>query len=254
MTYGNKEISCPYCSARVSKKDEFCPNCGQKFHSDLKNDPNEPKMVFKPLNAFMAKLFLYIITVWTLVTSGGMIFWWFLGLMVSLDESGFESDSFPLFVERVFFPLYLGASILICFILALAAIIYVNTMEFQIWGHEVVVKKGVINKTEKHVPYRTVTNISTRYGIYDRLFGIGTVEIETAGKSGQTTAPEEKIEGIRNFVEIRDIVLNEIRKFRTQYATATEVEQISAPVSRTEDVSSAILQELKEIKDLLAKK
>ena len=92
-----------------------------------------------------------------------------------------------------------------------------------------------------------MTNISTRFGIYDKLFGIGTVEIETAGKAGRQSGPEEKIEGISNFVEIRNLVLEELRKFRSQYTTATEPDMSSS----YEDVTKSILNELRSIKDLL---
>ena len=127
------------------------------------------------------------------------------------------------------------------------AFIYTKTMEFQIFSNEVVVKKGVINRTEKHVPYRTVTNISTRFGFYDKLFGIGTVEIETAGKAGRQSGPEEKIEGISNFVEIRNTVLEELRKFRSQYTTATEPDMTRSE----EEITTSILNELRSIKTLL---
>jgi uncharacterized membrane protein YdbT with pleckstrin-like domain len=210
-------------------------------------------MVFKPLSAFRNKLFLQIALIWAVVTTSISAFVWFIDFVTKFDTDN-SSDGFRNFLVTYFGDVvlwYLVISLIICFIGALVTIIYTRSMEFQIWGHEVVVKKGVVNKTEKHVPYRTVTNISARYGIFDRLFGIGTVEIQTAGRSGQSTAPEEKIEGIRNFFEIRDIVLIEIRKFRTQYATGTE---IPVPIAKTEAVSSAILQELKEIKNLLAKK
>ncbi|NIO19455.1 MAG: PH domain-containing protein, partial [Candidatus Aenigmarchaeota archaeon] len=91
---------------------------------------------------------------------------------------------------------------------------------------EIYVKKGLINITRKHVPFRTVTNISSRAGPFDRLFGIGTVEIETAGysgpKSGAFSGPEEKIEGIVFYEEVRDFILAELRKFRAPYTTTTE--------------------------------
>ena len=127
------------------------------------------------------------------------------------------------------------------------AYFYTKTMEFQIFSNEVVVKKGVINRTEKHVPYRTVTNISTRFGFYDKIFGIGTVEIETAGKAGRQSGPEEKIEGISNFVEIRNTVLEELRKFRSQYTTATEPDLTRSE----EEITTSILNELRSIKTLL---
>lgn len=87
---------------------------------------------------------------------------------------------------------------------------------------EVYVKKGIFNLTRKHVPFRTITNISTQSGPLDRLFGIGSVSIETAGFSGEKKEPEEKLEGIEFYEEVRDFILQEIRKFRSPYTTGTE--------------------------------
>ncbi|MFX0207640.1 MAG: PH domain-containing protein, partial [Candidatus Hodarchaeota archaeon] len=140
-------------------------------------------------------------------------------------------------------------------IAAFLVVIYTNTMEFQVLENEVIVKKGVINKEVKHIPLRNITNVSSRFGIYDRLFGIGTVEIETAGKSGQTTGPEAKIEGIRNFFEVRDLILDSLRQFRGQYTTTTEVEPslpVSVPITEQE-FHKEMLAEIREIKELLSK-
>ncbi|MFX0210092.1 MAG: hypothetical protein ACFFDT_29190, partial [Candidatus Hodarchaeota archaeon] len=87
----------------------------------------------------------------------------------------------------------------------------------------------------------------------DRIFGIGTCEIETAGKSGQQTGPEEKIEGIRNFREVRDVILNELRRFRGQYATTTEIEQPIRYEESSGDIGfqRELLDELRQIKKVL---
>ncbi|NIV68274.1 PH domain-containing protein, partial [Candidatus Bathyarchaeota archaeon] len=63
-------------------------------------------------------------------------------------------------------------------------------------------------------PFRTITNIASRVGVFDRLFRIGTVEIQTAGYSGGPTGqggPEEKLEGIKFYQELAQFVLRELR-------------------------------------------
>jgi membrane protein YdbS with pleckstrin-like domain len=105
---------------------------------------------------------------------------------------------------------------------------YVERMEYSVISEsgesmpEVYVQKGFFHITKKHVPFRTITNISTKAGPLDRLFGIGSVNIETAGFSGQKKEPEEKLEGIEFYEEVRDFILQEIRRFRTPYTTGTE--------------------------------
>jgi membrane protein YdbS with pleckstrin-like domain len=136
---------------------------------------------------------------------------------------------------------------------------YFRSIEFSVKAEtgetmpEVYVKKGVLTITHKHVPFRTVTNISSRAGIFDRLFGIGSVHIETAGYSGsQQKGPEVKLEGIVFYEEVRDFILNELRKFKTPYVTGTEVvHPIEEPVPRMKGLDDEILITLREIRDIL---
>ncbi len=137
--------------------------------------------------------------------------------------------------------------------------IYLRSIEYSViteegtTASEIFVKKGIINITRKHVPFRTITNISSRSGPFDRLFGIGTIEIETAGYSGTTTQAEEKLEGITFYEELRDFILRELRKFKGSYVTGTEVVHPEEdPVPRIDDsLEDEILLVLREIRDLL---
>lgn len=118
---------------------------------------------------------------------------------------------------------------------------------------EVYVKRGVVTVTRKHVPFRTITNISSKAGPFDRLFGIGSVHIETAGYSGsQQQGPEVKLDGIVFYEEVRDFILNELRKFRSPYVIGTEVgHPVEEPVPRMEGLDDEILVTLREIRDLI---
>ena len=120
---------------------------------------------------------------------------------------------------------------------------------------EIYVKKGLLNITHKHVPFRTITNISVRAGPLDRLFGIGSVNIETAGFSGQKRGPEEKLEGFSFYQEVRDFILNELRKFRAPYTIGTEIVEPTEKlfVKEESQLYNQMLTTLKEIRDLLKK-
>jgi len=134
---------------------------------------------------------------------------------------------------------------------------YINSIEYSVISEsgesmpEIYVKKGILTITRKHVPFRTITNISSNAGVFDRIFGLGSVSIETAGYSGSNqTGPEEKLEGIRFYEEVRDFILNELRKFRTPYVTTTEPD-LEVPVPRGPGLDDEILITLREIRDLL---
>jgi membrane protein YdbS with pleckstrin-like domain len=135
---------------------------------------------------------------------------------------------------------------------------WVNRIEYSVISEsgesmpEVYVRKGILTITRKHVPFRTITNIASHAGPFDRIFGLGNVSIETAGFSGQQTGPEERLEGIVFYEEVRDFILNELRKFRAPYATMTEVvSPMEEPVPRGPGLDDEMLITLREIRDLL---
>jgi uncharacterized membrane protein YdbT with pleckstrin-like domain len=221
----------------------------------VKNNGFELKKVFKPKTNFLYKQFLDIITGFVGITLSIAGLGILIGFFSSIDSDG-DGDQFFQWIDENISWLVQGY-LLVCLIimlgLAILAIYYVRGIEYYIGDREVVVKKGIINKMEKHVPFRTITNISSRYGIYDRLFQIGTVQIETAGRSGSQMGPEEKIEGIDNYFEVRDQILEVLRQFRHQYATTTETPGSYESVEPAKNFEQQLLRELTEIKEILRK-
>ncbi|PWI48464.1 hypothetical protein CEE45_06150 [Candidatus Heimdallarchaeota archaeon B3_Heim] len=215
----------------------------------------ELERVFKPRTNFLYKQFLYIISVFVAVTVSIYGFAGLITFFSSMDVDP-EADQFTRWITTNSAALttwYLVICGIIMIVVAIIAIYYVRGIEYYIGDREVVVKKGIINKMEKHVPFRTITNISSRYGLYDRIFGIGTVQIETAGKSGTKMGPEEKIEGIDNYFEVRDQILEVLRQFRHQYATTTEVPGEYETSISEKPFEQQLLNELQEIKEILRK-
>ncbi|MHA1943310.1 MAG: PH domain-containing protein [Candidatus Thorarchaeota archaeon] len=140
--------------------------------------------------------------------------------------------------------------------------IYIRSFEYSVVAEsgktmpEIYVKKGIINITRKHVPFRTITNIQSVAGPFDRLFGIGSIEVETASGSGSSFySAEEKLEGLTFYEELRDFILMELRKFKDPYVTGTEiVHPEEEQVLRIEEsLEDEILHVLREIRDLLRK-
>src|SRR5690606_38307370 len=72
---------------------------------------------------------------------------------------------------------------------------YYRSLRYEILDDEVIVVAGILTKSVKHVPYRIVTNLKVTRGPIDRLFGLGSLAIQTAGMSG-TTGAEENLVGL----------------------------------------------------------
>jgi len=192
--------------------------------------------VFQPTYAFIGKKMLKVLIVMVLIWVG--LWALFLGL---------ENPVLNEILLAIFEPLeilillgwemanliYLVAAIIIYLIGTIAITVYVRTIEYSVLGWtgnsmpEIYTKRGIITITKRHVPFRTITNVQTRKGVFDRIMGIGTVLIETAGgstgvaasgllplliqKIGGSNQSEERIEGIRFYEELRDYILREMR-------------------------------------------
>jgi membrane protein YdbS with pleckstrin-like domain len=113
---------------------------------------------------------------------------------------------------------------------------YYRSLRYEIHDDEVIVHVGIITKSVKHVPFRTVTNVTIKRGILDRwFFGLGTLNIQTAGMSG-TQGAEESLEGLPNVQEVYDMVATELRRFRGSMpptAAGLEAEPAGAPANGT---------------------
>ena len=94
---------------------------------------------------------------------------------------------------------------------------YCDRMRFEVHDDEVIVHVGLVTKSIKHVPFRTVTNLQLNRGPFDRIFGIGTLNIQTAGMSGQKGA-EESLMGLNNVQEVYELAAKALRRYRSALA------------------------------------
>lgn len=191
---------------------------------------------YKPNPRYLIKLCIGITVVAMLNVAGAS----FLALLIPDREA------------TIIFGL-LGVAAIVAWVVALVlAGPYYNSLGYEIEDDEVIVRVGILTHSVKHVPYRTVTNVTVKRDILDRwFFGLGTLNIQTAGMSG-TSGAEEKLVGLTNVDEVYEMVVTELRRFRGGMApTAAEVEPERALASA--DTLSAILSEVQAIRQVLDK-
>jgi len=165
-----------------------------------------------------------------------------LGYIIGHEEGGVSGGSKGLWIGTLINLIWLVPSL---------AIIpgYYRSLQYDIRRDEVIVKAGVLTKSVKHVPFRTVTNLKTKQDPLDRLFGLGTLNIQTAGMSGQSGA-EESLVGLPIFEDVYDQVAGALRRFRGSIAPNQAEEEYG---TEEDEVLMAILSELRAIRDLIQK-
>ncbi|MBN2069911.1 MAG: PH domain-containing protein [Candidatus Krumholzibacteriota bacterium] len=192
-------------------------------------------MRIKPSRGYLSKLRLIL----TIVAFGVALFGFIMGMLIGIDEG-------PR-VAMVVFYIFLAADLAWWLPAMIIVGYYFKSLSYEIQDDEVIVHVGIITKSVKHVPYRTVTNITARRGLFDRyLFNIGSLNIQTAGMSAQAGA-EESLVGLPDVKGVYEVIVEKLRRFRggmTPDQAGIEDSGIVASSAQME----AILDELKEIR------
>ena len=218
--------------------------------------------IFKPSQAFLHKMLFQSILVFIIVWLMAVLSFVGIAYIAATDP---VNPSAAKIISDWLVPVNLWTVVANLVWLLPAVIVippYFKSIEYSVKSEtgdtmpEIYSKRGIVTITRKHVPFRTITNISSRAGPFDRLFKIGSVHIETAGYSGPSQkGPEERLSGIVFYEEVRDFILKELRKFKEPYVTGTEiVYPTEEPVPKMEGLDDEILTTLREIRDILRKK
>ena len=191
-----------------------------------------PQQDFTPHPKYQIKMLVSITLIALLILLAAGI----LGILISFDD---------LDAGLVTFAIVFFGDLLFWLVGMVLSVPYFRSLRYEVLEDEVIVHVGIITHSVKHVPYRTVTNITVKRDILDRwFFKLGSLNIQTAGMSGQSGA-EEKLVGMENVQEIYEIVVSELRRFRgVMPPTAGQGEQLS-------DVNAAMLEEVQTIRKLL---
>lgn len=201
---------------------------------------------FAPHAALRKKFILYVLSLY------GGVWIAFNAITFVIIKSGFQKTlGWP---SIGFAATFLVTTIAFSIIIALGILytgVYYNSILYEIVEDEVHVKRGVITKTRKIVPYRTITNVEIKQGPYDRILGLGTIELQTAGFSSNKRGPEERMDGLpsHELETIQTLIIDRIRTVRGSPATSHDT-----GISYGEDVLTEILNEIKEMRNTLLKK
>jgi uncharacterized membrane protein YdbT with pleckstrin-like domain len=190
---------------------------------------------FLPNSKYQFKMMLVITLIGFLIVVGMGI----MSSLIALDDPGAGLVVFGITI----------AGVAIYWVIAMVlSVPYYRSLRYEIQDDEVIVNVGIVTHSVKHVPYRTVTNITVKRDIFDRwFFNLGTLNIQTAGMSGQKGA-EESLVGLENVQEVYELVVTELRRFRGAMSPTTVQEE--QPVAGDD----ALLSEVQAIRQLLERK
>jgi membrane protein YdbS with pleckstrin-like domain len=99
---------------------------------------------------------------------------------------------------------------------------YVKTLRYELSSEDLRLEEGVFWKKRKVIPYHKITNLNTLQGPFERRFGLGHLNVQTAGH-GANTSPEGKLVGLVEFDRIKEEVMRKVRLVKSEAAAAEDL-------------------------------
>jgi len=118
---------------------------------------------------------------------------------------------------------------------------YLKTLKYELSSEDLRLQGGVFWRRKKVIPFHKITNLNTMQGPFERRFGLGHLNVQTAGH-GANTSPEGKLVGLEDFDAIKEEVMHKVRLVKSE---ATMLED--RPPERTQQ------QLLKEMLEVLSR-
>jgi membrane protein YdbS with pleckstrin-like domain len=120
-----------------------------------------------------------------------------------------------------------------------------RSLFYEIHTDKVVMHSGVITRRVTHVPFRMITNLEIRRGPFDRLFGLGTINIQTASSKDQTSATETLV-GLDCYKQIYDQLCSSVNRPQNK-----EMKESGTSSLFEHEILEILLNEMKKIRSLL---
>ncbi len=129
--------------------------------------------------------------------------------------------------------------------------IYYRSVRYELRERNLVVRRGILIRAEDVVPYAMITNIAVRRGPIERLLGLGTLHIHTAGFSQQAGA-EAKIVGMEEWDKVHAQLLELIHRHQEKEGVALPTAAAVAPGEAGAAVPALLGEILAELRQLRA--
>ena len=144
-----------------------------------------------------------------------LVFWFFKALFTAVFIPFFITPfilmTFDSLIDN-YLILYLILFIPILIIALLYQISLVRSYTFYITNERVILEGGILLRKIKSVPYHKITDVSISQNIIERMLGISTLNVHTAGTGMQI--PEIRFVGLGEPEAPHSIIVNELKAFK----------------------------------------
>ncbi|RME79852.1 MAG: PH domain-containing protein [Methanobacteriota archaeon] len=126
------------------------------------------------------------------------IFRWLVVLFAIIVVVGFFEDRVPILREVFLFETVFKIAIVLLIVLLILDEVKYEGISYELTDEGIIVEKGVLKKNHYMAPYDHIQDIDIERTLIERILGIGTVIIDTAGISSKKAQDDIEIPGIEN--------------------------------------------------------
>ena len=196
----------------------------------------------KPDKRLLTKSWMILLTISFFIAITALL----LQVLIPLDESLNGEE-----VAAILWPIT-GACILLLWLISVPILIlWIKNLEYMIKDERVTIHKGILSKVHKNIPYRAITDFILHRSLYDRVLGIASIRIQTAGQSQTATGFEGHLAGLADWNELHMILRQKLKALHPVAESVTTKE--ASPILSDGKILKEILSELKAIRQALEK-
>ena len=123
--------------------------------------------------------------------------------------------------------------------------LWIKNLSYFIHDDRITIQSGIITKKEQNIPYRSITDFVLARGPFDRILGIGTIKIQTAGQSTSAPGYEGSLSGLLDYKPLHADLREKLKSLHPISESITTSESVK---QSDDSLLAQILEELKEIR------
>ncbi len=151
-------------------------------------------------------------------------------------------------VGAVLWPIVLRLTVVGWIIAVPIMALWVRNLIYIVGEERISIHKGILSRIQQNIPYRAITDFQLHRSPFDRLLGIGSLRIQTAGQGQTATGYEGNLAGLVDWEDL----LEQLRSKVQQYQDAPGAQSSSENINPVE--LGGILNELRTIRTAIAER
>lgn len=179
-----------------------------------------------------------VMAIWLMPTAAVLLFVLIIGLVLFQIIPG--ATFFGISSSNSFLFLPASALVLGAISYSWIALVYRN-FTYELGDTEIVIRQGVITRKTTVIPYATIQDIASERSMLERMLGLATLEIETAGSAH--LASETDLPGIAN----KDALIHDIMQRVARAKQAAAEKSVAGSGNGLAEILREILSEIRAI-------